>query len=66
LLYNAHVDCYLPRVCEIIPDAVDVNIEPLVDIQKHFLRRILHLGKRLMSIPLHSETGIIPLRSHRF
>ncbi len=66
LLYNARIDCYLTHACEIMPDAVDTNVKPLMDVQKKFWRRVLHLGKKSMLIPLHSETGVIPLRPHHF
>ncbi|SJL15829.1 uncharacterized protein ARMOST_19334 [Armillaria ostoyae] len=66
LLYNARVDCYLTHACEIMPDAVDTYVEPLIDVQKRFWRRVLRLGKRSMITPLHSETGVIPLRPRRF
>ncbi|PBK80480.1 hypothetical protein ARMGADRAFT_1098208 [Armillaria gallica] len=66
MLYNACVDCYLTHACGLMPDAVDANVKPLMDVHKKFWRRVLRLGKKLMLIPLHSETGIIPLRSRRF
>ncbi len=51
-----------------MPDAVDANVKPLMDVQKKFWRRVprVRLGKKSMLIPLHSETGIIPLRPRRF
>ncbi|KAK0194839.1 hypothetical protein F5146DRAFT_923274, partial [Armillaria mellea] len=66
LLYNAHMDCYLTHACEIMPDAMDANIKPLVDIQKKFWWCVLHLRKKSMLIPLHSEMGIIPLHPCHF
>ncbi|KAK0430395.1 hypothetical protein EV421DRAFT_1893563 [Armillaria borealis] len=66
LLYNARVDCYLTHACEIMPDAMDTYVEPLIDVQKRFWHRVLRLGRRSMITPLHSETDVIPLRPRRF
>ncbi|PBK98880.1 hypothetical protein ARMGADRAFT_918477, partial [Armillaria gallica] len=52
--------------CEVMPDATKSLIEPLVDVQVKFIRKMLHVGSRSMLVPLHTETGITPLQTRRF
>ncbi|KAJ3807934.1 hypothetical protein F5876DRAFT_79242 [Lentinula aff. lateritia] len=64
-LYTALVDCHLTNGCEIIPDT-DPNLLCLLeDIQIHFLRRMLGLSSNSVITPLYTETGIMPIRTHR-
>ncbi|PBK79030.1 hypothetical protein ARMGADRAFT_879905, partial [Armillaria gallica] len=65
-LYMARVDCHLIHGCEVMPDATKSLIEPLVDVQVKFIRKMLHVGSRSMLVPLHTETGITPLQTRRF
>ncbi|KAF5378200.1 hypothetical protein D9615_007560 [Tricholomella constricta] len=64
-LYMARVDCHLIQGCEISPDAEDVHVAKLEDVQISFLRRTLNVHKRSMLVPLYTETGIMPLRARR-
>ncbi|KAF5374013.1 hypothetical protein D9615_009920 [Tricholomella constricta] len=64
-LYMARVDCHLTHGCEISPDAEDVHVAKLEDVQVSFLRRTLNVHKRSMLVPLFTETGIMPLRPRR-
>ncbi|KAF5378897.1 hypothetical protein D9615_006858 [Tricholomella constricta] len=64
-LYMARVDCHLIHGCEISPDAEEVHVSKLEDVQISFLRRILNVHKRSMLVPLYTETGIMPLRPRR-
>ncbi|PBK79388.1 hypothetical protein ARMGADRAFT_1056323 [Armillaria gallica] len=41
-------------------------IEPLVDVQVKFIRKMLHVSSRSMLVPLHTDTGITPLQTRRF
>ncbi|KAK0454733.1 hypothetical protein EV421DRAFT_1942969 [Armillaria borealis] len=65
-LYMARVDCHLIHGCEVMPDATKSLLEPLVDVQVKFIRKMLHVGSRSMLVPLHTETGITPLQTRRF
>ncbi len=65
-LYMARVDCHLIHECEEMPDATKSLIEPLVDVQVKFIRKMLHVSSHSMLVPLHTETGITPLQTRCF
>ncbi|KAE9397440.1 hypothetical protein BT96DRAFT_778362, partial [Gymnopus androsaceus JB14] len=63
-LYTSLVDCHLISGCEITPDA-DNSVEILEEVQLRCLRRLLGLSSRSVTIPLFTETGIMPIRPRR-
>ncbi|EJD35417.1 hypothetical protein AURDEDRAFT_25589, partial [Auricularia subglabra TFB-10046 SS5] len=65
ILYMGRVDPHLIYACEVMPDASETLLEELYQVQKAFLRRILGVHKRSMLAPLHTETGVVPLRYRR-
>ncbi|EIW63804.1 uncharacterized protein TRAVEDRAFT_79418, partial [Trametes versicolor FP-101664 SS1] len=64
-LYLSHLDPHLTGGCEIALDVRPSALDELEMIQHIFLRRALHVSKRSQIAPLHSETGIWPLRFRR-
>ncbi|KAF8056087.1 hypothetical protein FPV67DRAFT_1638885 [Lyophyllum atratum] len=60
-LYMARVDCHLIQGCEISPDAEDVHVQKLCEVQVSFLRRMLNPRKKSMLAPLYTETRIMAL-----
>lgn len=63
--YMATVDPHLTHGCEISPDIDSSLLESLEVVQHDFLRRTLGLYKKSMTLPLFTETGIIPLKFRR-
>lgn len=64
-LYMARVDPYLINGCEVSPDTVASRLSLLEDVQNHYLRCMLGMGKRCMLAVLASETGLEPIRYRR-
>lgn len=64
-LYRSHLDPYLTGGCEIALDVRPTALDGLERLQHIFLRRALHISKHSQIAPLHSETGIWPLRFRR-
>ncbi|KAG6808385.1 hypothetical protein H0H92_004307, partial [Tricholoma furcatifolium] len=65
ILYMARVDPHLILGCEVALDTVESNICSLESVQVAYCRRLLGLGPRLALAPLHTETGILPIRYRR-
>lgn len=64
-LYLARVDPHLIYACEVSPDANNVHVDLLENVQVSFLRYMLGLHDRSPKVPLYTETGIMPLRPRR-
>ncbi|KZV90728.1 hypothetical protein EXIGLDRAFT_573704, partial [Exidia glandulosa HHB12029] len=65
ILYMGRVDPHLIQGCEISPDVDDDLFEELYSVQKAFIRRILGVHKRSPVAPLHTESGLVPLKFRR-
>ncbi|KAF9016213.1 hypothetical protein BDZ89DRAFT_1094556 [Hymenopellis radicata] len=64
-LYQACVDPHLTFGSEVALDVHKAGIARLERVQVYFLRRLLGLTKRSKTIPLFTETGVMPLRYRR-
>ncbi|KAJ7071673.1 hypothetical protein C8F01DRAFT_1047744 [Mycena amicta] len=64
-MYMARVDPYLIAGCEIFPDVDDKSLRRLQKVENMYLRRILGLGSRSLTVVLFSETGIWPVKYRR-
>ncbi|CDO70999.1 hypothetical protein BN946_scf184844.g3 [Trametes cinnabarina] len=65
-LYRSHVDPHLTAGCEVALDSRPSALREIEDVQAAFLRRALHISRRAQLAPLHTETGIWPIRYRRF
>ncbi len=65
-LYMARVDCHLIHGCEVMPDATKLLIEPLVDVQVKFIRKMHHVGSHSMLVPLMSLQALYAQNSWIF
>lgn len=59
------VDPHLIQGCEVMPDIDEPLFEELYSVQKAFIRRILGVHKKSLLAPLHTETGLVPLKYRR-
>ncbi|KAJ7051588.1 hypothetical protein C8F01DRAFT_1339221 [Mycena amicta] len=64
-MYMARVDPYLIAGCEIFPDVDAKSLRRLQKVENMYLRRILGLGSRSLTVVLFSETGIWPIQYRR-
>ncbi|KAF9025823.1 hypothetical protein BDZ89DRAFT_922020, partial [Hymenopellis radicata] len=64
-LYQACVDPHLTFGSEVAIDVHAAGIARLEKVQVYFLRRLLGLTRRSTTMPLYTETGMMPLRYRR-
>ena len=64
-LFRSLVEPHLTYGCEVTLDIREAALAPLEKIQHAFLRRALNLGSHSQLTPLHSESGVWPLRYRR-
>ncbi|KAF5371511.1 hypothetical protein D9615_009610 [Tricholomella constricta] len=64
-LYMARVDPHLIHGCEVIIDVDRAALNELEKVQRTFIRRMLHLSARSLLHPLHTETGLMPIKYRR-
>ena len=64
-LYMARVDPYLTSACDVCLDVNIKSLKILEKVQMRFLRRMLGVGSRSLTVVLFSETGIWPIKYRR-
>ena len=64
-LYMALVDPYLISACDVCLNVNIKSLKLLEKVQMRFLRRMLSVGSRSLTVVLFSETGIWPIKYRR-
>ncbi|KAF5382677.1 hypothetical protein D9615_003053 [Tricholomella constricta] len=64
-LYMARIDPHLIHGCDVILDTNRAALNELENVQRTFIRRMLHLSARSLLHPLYTETGLMPLKYRR-